>query len=257
MKILSIALNTCREALRNKILYSAIFFFVLLIAASAFFGAVTIGDQVKVIKDFGLFAISFFGAVLTTIVGVSLLNRELKQKTIYNILSKPVARWQFVLGKYVGVTATVVLLVTLMGLGLCLFTAAFDHGLDWALVQGIIFIVFEVIIIAAVSIFFSAMVVTTTLSGLFTLGVYLAGHSIGYFRYFIEQEGSFSGLVVAAVKLADAVLPDLQSLNFTSALVYGHSVPTAVMFQGLAYTCCYACGALLLAILIFQTREFN
>ncbi len=257
MKVISIALNTSREALRSKILYSAFFFFALLIGSSAFFGAVTIGDQVKVIKDFGLVTISLFGAVLTTIIGVSLLNRELKQKTIYNILSKPVARWQFILGKYLGVTTTVALLVFLMGLGLGLFVALFNNGLDIALLQGLVFILLEVVIVAAVSIFFSAMAVTTTLSGLFTLAVYIAGHSIGYFRYFLEEDGSFSPPLVFAVRIADAVLPDLQSLNFTSTLVYGNAVSTTVMLHGLVYSLSYATAVLLLAIAIFSKREFN
>ena len=107
MKIYAIALNTFREAVRNKILYSVLAFAVLLVAISALFGSVTIGETQRVIKDFGLFALSFFGAISTIICGVSLLNKELKQKTIHNIISKPVARWEFIVGKYLGLSLTV------------------------------------------------------------------------------------------------------------------------------------------------------
>ncbi|MCC6953509.1 MAG: ABC transporter permease subunit, partial [Deltaproteobacteria bacterium] len=96
--ITAIALNTFREAIRNKVLYSGFLFVALLIAGSALFGSVSVGSQIKVIKDFGLFSLSIFGAIVAVAIGVNLLNKELKQKTIYNILSKPVERWQFIVG---------------------------------------------------------------------------------------------------------------------------------------------------------------
>ena len=125
-KILSIALNTFREAVRNKILYSVVFFAALVVGAAALFGRVTMGDPVKVIKDFGLFSLSFFGAVITIITGVTLLGKEIKHKTVYNIISKPVDRWQFIVGKYFGLFFTVASLVTLMGLGFVLFVSIYE-----------------------------------------------------------------------------------------------------------------------------------
>jgi ABC-type transport system involved in multi-copper enzyme maturation permease subunit len=133
MRVSAICLNTFREALRNKILYSVLFFAVLLIGISAFFGAVSIGQQEQVIKNFGLFSLSFFGAIITILSGVSLLSKELKQKTVYNILSKPINRWEFILGKYLGLTFTVCLLVALMGIGLVIFVACFERRVDWLL----------------------------------------------------------------------------------------------------------------------------
>lgn len=171
MQVQSIALNTYREAIRNKILYSVMLFAVLLVGASAAFGQITIGNQIHVIKTFGLFAVSFFGAVITIVTGVSLLNKEMKQKTIYNILSKPVARWQFLMGKHLGLTATVGSLVSLMGLGLMGFVYLFEGQVDWNLTLGILFSVLEVCVVASIAIFFSSVVVTTTLTGLFTMAV--------------------------------------------------------------------------------------
>jgi len=80
MKILYIGINTYRESVRSKILYSLIFFAVIVVCVSAFFGSVTIGDQVKVIKDFGLFAISLFSAAYAVISGSALLSKELSKK---------------------------------------------------------------------------------------------------------------------------------------------------------------------------------
>ena len=84
-KVMNIALNTVRETIRSKILYSLFFFLILLLAVSAFFGTVTIGDQEKVIKDFGLFALSLFSVLYAVISGSLLLAKELQRKTLYNL----------------------------------------------------------------------------------------------------------------------------------------------------------------------------
>lgn len=254
-KIWAIALNTFREALRNYILYSVISFAVLLVAVSAFFGGVTIGDQDKVIKDFGLFALSLCGAVLTIVSGVSLLNKELKQRTVYNILSKPVARWQFVVGKFAGLSGTTSILVALMGVGLVVFTAALEGRIDWLLFQGMLFVILEVILLSAVAVFFSSLVVTTTLTALFTLAAYVIGRSLGYLQWFLTREGSPE--LKAVVRVCDIVLPDLSLLNAANYLVYGIGAPPALLLHAVVYVACYCTVLLILASLIFSRRELT
>lgn len=256
MKVATIALNTFREAVRNKVLYSVLVFAMLIVGISALFGAVTMGSQIKVIKDFGLFSLSFGGAIITIISGVSLLNKELKQKTIYNILSKPVERWKFVVGKYLGLSLTVCVLVSIMGLGLVGFTTMMEGQVDWLLFQGILFALFEVCIVAAVAIFFSTIVITTTLTGLFTLGTFLAGRSISYLTYFMEEDReSFSPALASIIGILDWVLPDLSLLNMNNDLVYGQAVDPSHAIVAFIYSACYSGVCLILASLIFQKRE--
>ena len=257
MKIQAISINTFREAIRNKILYSVLLFVALLLGASAFFGSVTIGDQAQVIKDCGLFSLSFFGAVLTIITGVTLLNKELKQKTIYNILSKPVARWEFMLGKHLGLTLTVSLLVTFMGVGLFTFVGIFEQRADWLLFQGIVLSIFEVTVLASVVMFFSSMAVTTTLPGILTLGTYLAGHSIDYLTYFVADQQENAGAAVFVVKAFSWILPDLTLFNQNSAIVYGTPVSAEHFLYAFIYCVGYSTAALTLASLIFSKRELN
>jgi ABC-type transport system involved in multi-copper enzyme maturation permease subunit len=257
MKILTIALNTFREAVRNKILYSVVFFALLVVAVSAFYGTVSIGDQIKVIKNFGLFSLSFFGAVITIISGVSLLNKELKQKTIYNILSKPVTRWQFIIGKYFGVVLTVNLLVALMGAALVVFLWFFEHRIDWLLFQAIFFVFLEICVLTAVTVFFSSMAVTITLTGLFTLGTYIAGRSISYLSHFLRDGEGYSPLVVRTTQVFDLILPDLSVFNVADAVVYGAPVSPHYVLQALIYCLSYCAAVLLLSIFIFSRRELT
>ncbi|MCB0322050.1 MAG: ABC transporter permease subunit [Bdellovibrionales bacterium] len=257
MKVSAIMINTFREAVRNKILYSVVLFAVVLVGISAFFGAVSIGSQEKVIKDFGLFSLSFFGVIITILSGVSLLNKELKQKTIYNILSKPVDRWQFILGKHLGLTLTVSLLVGLMGVGLIGFVAFFEGRIDLLLFQGIFFVILEVTLMAAVAIFFSSLVVTTTLTGIFTLGTYVAGRSIAYLRYFIEAGDGYNPALAKLIGILDWVLPDLSLFNVHDVLVDGGSVTGNHAAYAICYCVSYSLVALTLAAIIFERRELN
>lgn len=255
MKVWAIAINTFREAIRNKILYSILLFVVLLLAVSAFFGSVTIGNQAQVIKDFGLFSLSFFGAILTIVSGVSLLNKELKQKTIYNILSKPISRWEFILGKHLGLCLTVCLLVSIMGLGLFSFVGLIENQLDWLLFQAILFSLLEVVVIASLVMFFSSMAVTTTLPAIFVLATYLAGHSMSYFLKFFSEHSS-----PATEKLAVAfswLLPDLSLFNVNELIVYGQAVSPAHLSFAVIYCLSYSSALLILSSLIFSHRELN
>lgn len=257
--VLAIALNTFREAIRNKILYSVVFFAALVIAASALFGKVTLGDTVRVIKDFGLFSLSFFGAILSIVIGVSLLDRELRLKTIYNILSKPVSRTKFILGKYLGLCLTSVVLISLMGLGLIAFTSVYSGQLETGLFEGLVYVILEVIIMSAVVIFFSSIVVTITLSGLFSLATWMAGRSFDSIGQFFTGNTSAaqepSALAGFLTNLLEYALPDLTRLNVADAIVYGESAGAEHLAYAASYSVLYSAGLVLLAIIFFHKRE--
>ncbi len=258
MKVQAIALNTFREAVRNKILYSVVLFAAIVVAAAALFGKVTMGDPVKVIKDFGLFSLSFFGAVITIITGVSLLGKEIKQKTVYNIISKPVDRWQFIVGKYFGLFFTVASLVTLMGLGLLGFVAIYEGEFNPLMFQGIFYVILEVAILAAVAIFFSTVVVTVTLTGLFTLGTWITGRSISYMNYFIQggpDSPPPSPVLKGTVKVMDLIVPDLSLLNVANEIVHDINPGFNHAANATIYTICFATATLIVASFIFSKRE--
>ncbi len=254
MRIYAIFLNTFREAIRNKILYSLVLFAFILLGVSAFFGSVTIGQQEQVIKDFGLVLCTVFGVLMTIVIGVTLLHKELKQKTIYNILSKPVARWEFIVGKFIGLTFTVSVLVVLMGMSLMLFASCFEHRVDYRMAYGVLFCVFEIAVIASVVIFFSSLAVTTTLTGLFTLGAFVAGHSISYLVTF-AGDASVAPWVRAIVQSVSWVLPDLSLFNVNQAILYGGQLAMGDVGQALLYSASYSAVMLALASLIFARRE--
>jgi ABC-type transport system involved in multi-copper enzyme maturation permease subunit len=253
MRTFAIALNTAREAIRNKLLYSILLFAVLVVAVAALFGSVSIGDPMKFVKDFSLMSVSLFGVAIAVMLGVSMLHKELGRKTIYNILSKPVARWEFIVGKFLGLVATLVLVVALMTTALLAIVAAFEGRVDWTLAVGAQMSVLELMILVAVALFVSAVVVTPTIAGLVTAATFVAGRCAGYLEYF---GGSDEPLVLRGVARALYwMLPHLDRLNVANQVAYGDRVAPAYLLTVGIYAFAYTGILLLLAIFMFSRRE--
>src|SRR5882672_11632830 len=121
--IAAIALNTFREAIRDRILYLILAFALALVALSHFVSLLTVGSEVKIVKDLGLSAVSVFGLLTAVFVGVSLVFKEIERRTVFTLLAQPVRRWQFVCGKYVGLSLVLGSSVVLTGAALLLAVA--------------------------------------------------------------------------------------------------------------------------------------
>ena len=254
MKTLAIARNTAREALRNKVLYSILGFAALVVGVAALFGSASIGNQMKFVKDFSLAAISLFGVVIAVTLGVSMLSKELGRRTILNILSKPVARWQFIVGKFAGLAATLTVVVVLMTAALVGIVAAFDGAIDPGLVVAGAAVVLELVIVVAIALFFSAVVVTPTLVGMFTVAAFVAGRSAGYLAYFRGDDAN--PIVRAVATVLYWVLPHLERLEVADQVVYGDVLSLGTFGLAAAYAAAYTALLLLLTIALFQRREF-
>ena len=255
MKVLAIAVNVVREAVRDKILYSILFFACLAVGLASMLGSFSIGNQIKFAKDFGLMAVSLFGVVIAIVLGVNLLHKELSKRTILNILSKPVARWQFIAGKFVGLWATVGVIVTLMGLVLIGILAMFEGQLDWGLLPAVGTVLLELMLVIAVALFFSSIVVTPSLAGLLTVATFIVGRSAGYLRYFFTDE--YPSAVQRIARFTYALLPHLDRFNIADQVVYGDSLDPGYLGSLLVYSIAYAGFLLLISIGLFSRRQFS
>lgn len=254
MKILAIAKNTAREALRNKVLYSILAFAAVVVAVAALFGSASIGDQTKFVKDFSLAAISLFGVVIAVALGVNMLAKELGRRTILNILSKPVARWEFVAGKFLGLAATVALVVVCMSVALVAILGAFEGRIDTGLFVAAAAIVLELTIVVAIALFFSSIVVTPTLAGLFTVAAFVAGRSAGYLGYFRGEETA--PLLRAVANVLYWALPHLNRLDVADQVAYGEAVSLAYLGLAAVYALAYSVALLAVTTVVFERREF-
>ena len=253
-KIIAIALNTFRESIRDRIFYSLLAFAVIMLAFSLVLGNLTIGDEIKIIKDFGLSSISIFGVLIAIFVGINLVYKEVEKRTIYVILANPIARYQFVLGKYVGLSLT--LLVEVVVMTVCLFALCYlkQQAIPWELLKAIVPIWFELQLVLAVALFFSTFV-SPFLSGMLTLAVFIIGHLTQDLKQLVLNMDNS-----ALTKTADFLyysFPNLEILNYKARVVHSIPIPWEEFFFSLLYGATYTALLLSVAIFIFNRRDIR
>ena len=264
--IFAIARNTFREAIRNKVLYSLLFFAVALILMAVALGQLSVHEEVRMIRDVGLLGIDFFGVIIAIFLGVNLLFKELSLKTVYTILPKPMHRYQFLIGKWLGMVATLALISVIMGLVLTAVLAFQDPktgsgGILWGnlwTALGLLFL--NVWVVTSVSVFFSSFS-TPFVSGLLAFGVFVLGRSVEEIRALGEKVGPGAGRLL--LEGLGYVLPNLNTFVPSGAELDGTHVSVHAKFVGVSYlmnagvyATLYAAAAVALAIAIFRRRDF-
>ena len=172
--IRAIALNTFREAIRDRVLYLLLVFALILIAVSRLLSMLTVGNEEKIIKDMGLGAISLFGVLTAVFVGVNLVFKEIERRTVYTLLANPVRRWQFVTGKFAGLVAVLALQVVAMSL-LLFGVLAVRGESPWPLLPAVVLIGVELCLITAFALLFSSLT-NPILAAVWTFASWVAGH---------------------------------------------------------------------------------
>lgn len=132
-RIAAIAVNTFREAVRDKVLYGVVGIASALLVFTLALAELSLHQRERVIADVGLASISFFSVVVAVFLGSSLLFKEIERKTLYVILPKPIERWEFLVGKFAGIALTGIVFVTIMG-AIQLWVAAVQAGLALGIV---------------------------------------------------------------------------------------------------------------------------
>jgi ABC-type transport system involved in multi-copper enzyme maturation permease subunit len=250
--IWTISTLTLQEAIRNKILYLLLFFSLFIIFASWIVGQLTIGDEVKIIKDMGLSSIHFFGVLITILIGINLIFREMEKRTIYLILSKPVKRYQFLLGKFMGLA--MILLLVLIALGILFYVVLILKG-DRSPRLGLAFafIYLEWLIIAGIAILFSSFS-TPLLSVMLTLAAFFMGHLTDSLLMLRDRLSSGAGNTILTGLFY--FLPNLEMFNVRTQLVHNIPVPWNYFLEAGIYGVLYLSALLLIAIQIFHKRDF-
>ncbi len=273
-RVIAVAKNTFREAVRDRVLYLVAAFGVLVLASGKIIGWVSVGEDIVVVRNVGLSAISFFGAMIALFVGTGLIQRELGGRTIYTILARPVARWEFVLGKYVGLLGTVLVsaaamsivflvylvIVTAVAPGDAISEAGVPTALGLPVFQSLFLTGCELVVVTALAVFFSS-ISTPILSAVFTFFAYVVGQFASDIAMFADMVGPQSGAVggsrlgASVLMLVYRVLPNLDMMNIRSGAAHGLAVPSAQVFWTAVYALTYAGFVLAIACALFQRRN--
>ncbi len=259
-KILTIALNTYKEAVRNKIFYIIAVFALVLLGFSLILATLALGEDDRIIKHVGLSAISIFGLLMATFVGVNLVYEELEKKTVYTIIASGVSRYQFLLGKFFGLFLTVVVNVLIMGFLLCILVVVWPKsGLTATLIMAIYLFLFEMMIVSAIAILFSSFS-TPVLSAVLTFMCWVIGHMsedlLEWSKRLAEQGSAAFAKFLTVIYY---FLPNLEIYNLKNQVIYQEDIGSILhhVFVYPIYAILYSAILLVIAILSFARRDFK
>ena len=263
----TVALNVFRESVRDKVLYNLVLFAVLLIGASYLLSQLTAGQDVKIIKDLGLAAMSLFGLFIAVFIGIGLVSKEVEKRSIYSLLSKPISRQQFILGKYAGLVLTLIVNLAVMTVAYyaVLGAVAWVDGawfrphweapaMDPALLKAIAMIFLQLAIVTAVALLFSTFS-SPMLAAALTFGLYVVGHFNADLRNF--ETVVPSKFVAFVARVLYYVLPNLASLDIKDQVVHAVPVPAGFLLLNAIYALVYVSVLLATGAFIFMRRDFK
>jgi ABC-type transport system involved in multi-copper enzyme maturation permease subunit len=250
----AIAANTFREAIRDRILYLFIGFAVVMVLSTKLFGMLTVGDEVKIVKDIGLASMRFFSMLIAVMMSMILISREVDNRTVFNILAKPVRRWQFILGKYLGLVAIVAANLILITLVLMMMVVIVAGEFDPMLIFAAAMTILEMLVLAAFATFF-AVLTRPILGSLMTLAVFVVGHLSADLWLLTQQlPGALTRTVVAVIYY---LLPNLERFNFDTEVVHDLPIPGAAIGWAAVYAGAFVAVVLFLATLRFQSKDLK
>ncbi len=257
-----IAINTFRESVRNKILYNIVFLAIALAFFSILLGEWSVFDRSYVIKSTTLSIMSLSGLLISVFVGISLVQKEIQGRTVLTLLSKPISRAVFIVGKYLGLLAVIAVHLLLLTAVYYVILALTDSHPTLSLLSAVYLIFWEMAIVVAVALLFSTFS-SPVLSALFTIGVYIAGRlsnelmeQVRFVRRMGEVEGTESVLMEKAAEVVHAVFPGLYRFDISSYVVHGVALPSHYILWNNLYAIGYIGIFLAIASWWFSRRDF-
>lgn len=252
MNIWNIALNIWRESLRDRALMILTLSGLSMILFSVVLGGMAVGGMERVVQSMGFWVLGMWGLISAIYLGGSIILREIKQKTIYLILSRPISRTRFLFGKYLGILMVMATSYAILS-GFWL-TVMIGNGIEvnpvhiWAL----IFIFGEWLLLAAITICLGCFT-TPLLHGFMMTGFYFIGHMSNILRiYAANSEELWMRIMLKCLFL---VIPNLEALNFRSEAIYNEFVPFPLLMEGAGVLCLWIALFLVAAVTIFNARR--
>jgi ABC-type transport system involved in multi-copper enzyme maturation permease subunit len=255
-RIRAIAFNTFREAVRDRVLYNLVFFALLLSASALLFGQISIAIERIVLINLSLTAVSIFGIVIAIFIGIGLVSKEIERRTLYTVLARPVRRWEFIIGKFFGLSWTLVVNTFFMAVGVFAALLYLVHGFsraDWSVLAALYLIVLQFVIITALALLFSSFS-SPLLSAIFAFAMFVIGTFAEDLRGFA---GMAEGMTRWVASFVAYIVPNLAALNVISSAAHDQPIAATLLVHDTIYAVAYAAAATAGAVLIFQHRNFK
>jgi ABC-type transport system involved in multi-copper enzyme maturation permease subunit len=256
-RVAAIAYNTFREAVRDRVLYNLVVFAIMMVGAALLLGQISVDVEKIFLINMGLTAITLFGVLIAIFIGIGLVSKEIEKRTVYSLLSRPVRRWEFVIGKFLGLVGTLVVNVGFMSVAFfgALLTVSyyrFEHG-DELLLVAIYFIVLEFIVITALATLFSTFS-SPILSAVMSFALFIIGSFSSDLR---GMAAMAHGISAPVIRLSAYIVPNFASFNIISSVAHQEGVGAALILHNTLYAVLYSLAVLFGAVLIFERRDFK
>ena len=255
-RIRHIAFNTFREAVRDRVLYNLIFFALLMAGGSVLVGQISIEIERQVVVNLGLTAVSLFGVVIAIFIGIGLVAKEIERRTLYTVLARPVRRWEFIVGKFLGLMGTLVVNTACMAVGVfaaLLYVARHFEAGDVSVLVALYFIVLEFVVVTALALLFSSFS-SPLLSAVMAFALFIIGTFAEDLRGFAAMS---EGALRVVVTVAAYLVPNFAALTVISQAAHGRPIEPALIFYNTLYALLYAGAAVTGAVLIFERRNLK
>jgi ABC-type transport system involved in multi-copper enzyme maturation permease subunit len=255
-RLVPIATNTFREAVRDRVLYNLVAFAILMAGASILVGQISVDVERLVVINLGLTAVSLFGVVIAIFIGIGLVSKEIEKRTLYTVLSRPVRRWEFIVGKFLGLSGTLVVNSICMAAGVYAALLYVSHHLqasDGYVLVAIYFIVLQFIMVTALALLFSSFS-SPLLSAVFAFALFLIGSFSEDLRGFAAMSQGLARWTITAVAY---LIPNFSALNVISSVAHGEPVAARLIAANTAYALLYAGVAICAAVVIFERRNLK
>lgn len=253
-RIWAMAVNTAREAIRNKLLYTLLFFSIATMLFGVVLSSLSYVERERMVQDFAFASIRLFSVAIAVFVGVGLIHKEVDRRTVYTILSKPLSRVEFLIGKYTGLILIIWLQIAIMASFFAVVSLLMGAPLGFTHLAALALTGVELALVVALATLFSSFT-TPLLASFFSCGIWLAGHLTRDLRD--HGANSSSALVREGTAWMHRILPDLESFNLS--IEAAHQLPVAasdIWFPAL-YGAGYVAIILASATLIFERRDFR
>ena len=249
----NIAKNTFKEIVRNRFLYLIVFFAFIFILFSIALGRLTIGESEKVIVDFWIAMIEIFGLIGVLFVWSQLLFKEVEGKTIFLILSKPIARKDFILGKYFWFCWVIILLFVMQSFLFFLIMLFQSIAFDPLIFISLIFTLWKLLILLAI-VFFLSSFMNPMLTIILSLMIYIISHS---FSLLLAMFGRISELFFMLIQWTQMLFPPFEALNTKDVIGTFEALPPLYFLSNTFYTVSYIAILLFFTVLIFSRKNFE
>jgi ABC-type transport system involved in multi-copper enzyme maturation permease subunit len=255
-RILHIASNTFREAVRDRVLYNLIAFALLMSGAAILIGQISINIERLVVINLGLTAVSLFGIVIAIFIGIGLVSKEIERRTLYTVLSRPVRRWEFIVGKFFGLAGTLVVNTFFMAIGvfgaLLYVSHHFQAADGWVLVA-LYFTILQFLIITSLALLFSSFS-SPLLAAVFAFSLFVIGTFAEDLRGFAALTQGFTRWLATG---AAYIVPNFSALNVISSVAHQQPVAGQLILYNTCYALIFVAMALCGAVLIFEHRNLK